>query len=63
MWWQRRPRGTAGLPRKSEAKAPKWLIAVVCSLGVVLPALGASLLLIVFGEKLVRTLRRPVVAQ
>jgi uncharacterized iron-regulated membrane protein len=62
MWWQRRPKGTAGLPRKSEAKTPKWLVAFICSLGVVLPALGASLLLILLGEKLNRMLRRPMVA-
>jgi uncharacterized iron-regulated membrane protein len=59
MWWHRRPQGTAGLPRKSEAQVPRWLVAVICSLGVVLPALGASLILILLGEKAARMLRRP----
>lgn len=62
MWWQRRPKGTAGLPRKSEAQVPRWLVAVICSLGVVLPALGMSLLLILLGEGAIRRLRRPRVA-
>ncbi len=62
MWWQRRPKGTAGLPRKSDARVPRWLVIVICSLGLVLPALGMSLVAILSGEWLVRRLRRPAVA-
>ena len=62
MWWQRRPKGTVGLPRKSEARVPQWLVAVICALGVVLPVMGVSLLLILLGEESVRWLRRPRVA-
>jgi uncharacterized iron-regulated membrane protein len=62
MWWQRRPKGTAGLPRRSEARVPRWLVGVICALGVLLPALGASLLLILASEGVVRGTRRRIAA-
>jgi uncharacterized iron-regulated membrane protein len=47
MWWLRRPRGKTGFPIKPvEAKPPKWVIAVICLLGVLMPAAGISMLLI-----------------
>ncbi len=62
MRWQRRPKGTAGLPRKSDVHVPRWLVVVICSLGFVLPVLGMSLVAILSGEWLVRRQRRPAVA-
>jgi uncharacterized iron-regulated membrane protein len=39
MWWIRRPRGKTGFPAKpSQYKPAKWLIAVICLLGVLMPA-------------------------
>jgi uncharacterized iron-regulated membrane protein len=62
MWWQRRPKGTAGLPRRSDARVPRWLVVVICSLGLVLPALGISLVAILSGEWLLRKFRPPAPA-
>ena len=62
MWWQRRPKGSAGLPRKSEARVPRWLVMVICGLGLVLPALGMSLVAILVGEAAVRRFRAPRLA-
>jgi len=50
MWWQRRPTGQLGLPRVSEAVVPRWITAIICLLGVLLPALGASIVLILLAE-------------
>jgi uncharacterized iron-regulated membrane protein len=48
MWWIRRPRGKTGFPHKTKGFKPaKWLIAVICLLGVLMPAAGISLLLII----------------
>lgn len=59
MWWKRRPRGTLGLPRKPEAgSAPRWVWALAALVGVALPTVGASILLIVLGDWLVRRVAR-----
>lgn len=51
MWWIRRPQGKTGFPAKPKSPKPaSWLIAVICLLGMLMPAVGASLLLIVFGD-------------
>lgn len=51
MWWIRRPRGKTGFPAKpGEAIPAKWLIAAICLLGVLMPASGISILLIVLGN-------------
>jgi hypothetical protein len=51
MWWQRRPKGRSGFPRKPDTKVPRWLAGVIAALCFVLPALGASVLLIILGER------------
>jgi uncharacterized iron-regulated membrane protein len=49
MWWLRRPRGKTGFPAKpAELKPPKWVIAVICLLGALMPTAGISMLLILF---------------
>lgn len=58
MWWHRRPAGQAGLPRKPETKVPRWLAATIAALCFVLPALGASLLVILVGERAAWLVRR-----
>jgi uncharacterized iron-regulated membrane protein len=51
MWWARRPRGKTGFPIKpAEIKPAKWLIVVICLLGVLMPAAGVSTLLILLGD-------------
>jgi uncharacterized iron-regulated membrane protein len=47
MWWIRRPKGKSGFPNKTKEFNPaKWLIALICLLGGLMPAAGLSLLLI-----------------
>lgn len=65
MWWERRPQGKLGLPRKPEVRMPWWLGALIGVLCVVLPMMGASVVLILIGEgiaRLVRRFRRPAMA-
>jgi uncharacterized iron-regulated membrane protein len=51
MWWVRRPRGRMGFPAKpARFKPAKWLIAVICLLGALMPAAGISILLILLGD-------------
>ncbi|WP_435018069.1 PepSY-associated TM helix domain-containing protein [Tundrisphaera sp. TA3] len=50
MWWQRRPKGRLGLPRRPEAAIPAWLGATVTALSLFYPAVGLSALLLVSCE-------------
>lgn len=47
-WWKRRPAGSLGVPNAPEAKLGKGMIAVVILLAILLPLVGASLLLLLF---------------
>jgi uncharacterized iron-regulated membrane protein len=58
MWWQRRPRGRTGLPRRLDVRVSRWVTAGVVGLAVLLPVFGASVVLILAAEWVVRTLRR-----
>jgi iron complex outermembrane receptor protein len=59
MWWIRRPRGKTGFPVKPVGVKPaKWLIAVICLLGALMPAAGISMVLILAGDWLLRRWRR-----
>lgn len=59
IWWQRRPRGSLGVPPLRPAP-PRWKagLALVVLLGALFPLVGASLLLCWLGECLLRALRR-----
>jgi len=58
MWWKRRPRGKTGFPQKPEAFKPaKWLIALICLLGLLMPAAGISILAILLGDWLINRVR------
>lgn len=46
MWWRRRPRGRLGAPRTSTATQAKTVVAIAVGCGLLLPLLGASLLLV-----------------
>ena len=58
MWWQRRPAGHTGFPRRLERRVPWWLAGVIALFGFLLPAAGATILLIGGGELAVRRVRR-----
>jgi len=58
MWWTRRPAGRTGLPRRPDVRVPWPLIGGIALLGGLLPVVGASILLILLGEWIVRLLRR-----
>lgn len=57
MWWQRRPRGRTGFPRKPDTQVPRGLVMGILGLAVVLPMLGLSIAAILLGEKCVSLLR------
>lgn len=51
MWWRRRPRGTWGLaPSTANIAIPRWIVGLVVVLGVVMPAMGMSLVIILIGD-------------
>jgi uncharacterized iron-regulated membrane protein len=57
MWWQRRPTGRLGLPRRVVARRPRWLIATITATSILLPTLGLSVVVLA-GEQLVARSRR-----
>ncbi|MDF4003128.1 PepSY domain-containing protein [Luteibacter sp. PPL552] len=62
LWWRRRPAGTLGAPpAHASARHPAVIIALVCVLGVLLPLLGITLVLVLIVERGV--LRRFPLAQ
>jgi uncharacterized iron-regulated membrane protein len=59
MWWKRKPQKALGAPRLPEnAKLPSGVIALIVLTGILLPLFGASVLLIVLGEKIAARLKR-----
>ncbi|HVU88723.1 MAG TPA: PepSY domain-containing protein [Pirellulales bacterium] len=58
MWWERRPTGRLGLPRRVDARRPRWLVATVIGTSLLLPALGLSVVAVLLGEQLLSRLRR-----
>ena len=65
MWWKRRPRGETGFPRKPPGGVvPRWIWGIVIVVGIALPTVGASILVIVAGSWLMRCLipARPLAA-
>jgi uncharacterized iron-regulated membrane protein len=52
MWWERRPRGRLGLPRRVDARRPRWLVATVAATSIFLPALGLSVVVVLVVELL-----------
>ncbi len=45
-WWLRRPRGKLGAPLRSEIRLPRWALVTGAALCVLMPLLGASVLLL-----------------
>ncbi len=58
MWWERRPRGRLGLPRRVDVRRPRWLVATVTATSLLLPALGLSVVVLLVGEQLAARLRK-----
>jgi uncharacterized iron-regulated membrane protein len=56
MWWQRRPPGRLGLPRRMDGPRPHWLVVTIAATSILLPALGLSVVLLLVGEQLVARL-------
>ena len=56
MWWTRRPPARLGLPARSTAptRTPRAAVWTITGLGVLIPALGASILLILLAEAAAR---------
>ncbi|WP_406694225.1 PepSY domain-containing protein [Singulisphaera sp. Ch08] len=55
MWWKRRPKGETGFPhRPKQGAVPKWVGGLTVLLGILLPTVGASIILILSGDWLVR---------
>ena len=57
MWWERRPTGRLGLPRRVDARRPRWLVATVTATSILLPALGLSVVVVLVVEFLMSRLR------
>jgi uncharacterized iron-regulated membrane protein len=57
MWWERRPQGRLGLPRRVDARRPRWLVATVTATSIFLPALGLSVVVVLVVEFLMSRLR------
>ncbi len=58
MWWERRPTGRLGLPRRIEARRPRWLVATITATSILLPTMGLSVLLVLVFDVIVSRLRR-----
>ncbi len=57
MWWRRRPKGQVGAPRALARPAPGVVVAIILGLAVVFPLAGASLLVVMAGDLILRRLR------
>jgi uncharacterized iron-regulated membrane protein len=58
MWWERRPQGRLGLPRRVDTRRPRWLVATITATSILLPTLGISVLVVLLVELLMSRLRR-----
>ena len=58
MWWKRRPKGSWGLPpAAAEPRAMAWLLGTLAFIGVLLPMVGATLLVAILVDRIVRAAR------
>jgi len=64
MWWRRRPKGSLGAPRGAmPLRARPWLLVALIALGIAMPLLGLSLLVVFAVELLLLRRRRAVPAK
>lgn len=51
LWWWRRPKGKLGMPgRVVEQVVPKWMVALIIGLSILMPLMGISLVLVLLGD-------------
>ncbi|WP_246088566.1 PepSY-associated TM helix domain-containing protein [Phreatobacter stygius] len=53
MWWRRRPKGKLGAPRALAPAGMRSVALIILALGLVFPLAGASLIVVLTGERLV----------
>lgn len=59
LWWKRRPPGQLGAPKlQSKPSVGKGVIAIIMILGLLMPLMGASIILILVGEWMVGKWKR-----
>jgi uncharacterized iron-regulated membrane protein len=62
MWWKRRPSRQLGLPHRPAVRIPWWVILTAGALGLLLPTVGLSILVVLIVEwtvgRIVRRYRR-----
>ncbi len=58
MWWQRRPTGRLGLPRRVDGVRPKWLVVTMTATSIFLPVLGISVVVFLVVDLCVARLRK-----
>jgi uncharacterized iron-regulated membrane protein len=58
MWWERRPTGRLGLPRRIDARRPRWLVVTITATSILLPTVGLSVVVVLVIELLRSRLRR-----
>jgi uncharacterized iron-regulated membrane protein len=52
MWWERRPAGRTGLPRRVDVRRPRWLVTTITATSILLPMLGLSVILLLVFDRL-----------
>lgn len=57
MWWVRRPSGRTGFPRRPEGRLGYAVIAIIVACAILLPVVGASIVMIMAGELIYRLAR------
>ena len=63
LWWKRRPKGSLAAPRVAPGIiVSRPLLVAIALIGILLPLFGASVLLILLGETILRRLRKRHVA-
>lgn len=58
-WWLRRPRGKLGAPLRAEIRLPRWALATGACLCIVMPLLGASVLALWLGDRMIQRVYSP----
>ena len=53
MWWERRPKGRSGLPRRLDVSLSRSIVIIMLLLGLFMPVVGISMIVILLGDWLV----------
>lgn len=52
LWWRRRPIGTLDAPPAHDTRYPQLMLGLLIALGIVLPLLGVSMVVVLFIQRL-----------